>query len=186
VGQTALKTQAKVREALDGVLFIDEGYSLAQGGKTDFGQEAITTLLKMMEDYRKRLLVIVAGYPQEMEQFLDSNPGLRSRFQTPIVFPEYSPDELHQILLQQIAEAGFELTVGAAEKLCDIMRSYPEVERQQQGDARVVRKLVEAIKGNLAMRVMQQPVHDIQVLNQIVVEDVPELPIPVMFSRVKV
>ncbi len=91
VGQTAIKTQEKVREALDGVLFIDEGYSLAQGGNADYGQEAITTLLKMMEDYRKRLLVIVAGYPQEMEQFLNSNPGLRSRFKTPIVFPEYSP-----------------------------------------------------------------------------------------------
>jgi SpoVK/Ycf46/Vps4 family AAA+-type ATPase len=186
VGQTAIKTQEKVREALDGVLFIDEGYSLAQGGNADYGQEAITTLLKMMEDYRKRLLVIVAGYPQEMEQFLNSNPGLRSRFKTPIVFPEYSPDELHQILLQQIAEAGFEITVGAAEKLCDFMRLYPEVERQEQGDARVVRKLVEAIKGNLAMRVMQHPVRDMHELNLIKAEDVPELPIPVMFSRVKV
>ena len=99
------ETQEKVREALDGVLFIDEVYSLSQGGYGDYGQEAITTLLKLMEDYRHRLLVIVAGYPEEMEHFLNSNSGCVPDFFPPYYFQDYTPDELNQILHHAIAEA---------------------------------------------------------------------------------
>ena len=95
LGQTAPRTDAKIREALDGILFIDEAYTLARGSSQDsYGQESIDTLLKRMEDYRERLVVIAAGYPEPMKKFLVSNPGLESRFTRYLHFDDYSPEEL--------------------------------------------------------------------------------------------
>ena len=186
VGQTAIKTQEKVREALDGVLFIDEAYSLTQGSFGDYGDEAITTLVKLMEDYRKRLLVIVAGYPLEIEEFLNRNSGLRSRFLPPIYFPDFSPDELNQMLHLQITQAGFQLTLGAEEKLFEFMHQVYQPGSPGSGDARVVRQILEHIRGNHAMRVMALAVDPNIRINLIEAEDIPDVPIRVSLSPLQV
>src|SRR5215212_8342975 len=118
VGLTAIKTERVIRKAIDGVLFIDEAYALArETDRLDFGDEAIETLLKRMEDNRHRLVVIVAGYPRLMRRFLESNPGLRSRFSREIEFPDYSEDELVAIFRRFAAEAEYTIGEGAEETL---------------------------------------------------------------------
>ncbi len=111
VGQTAIKTQEVINSALGGVLFIDEAYSLVAGrGEGDFGREAVDTLLVEMENHRDDLAVIVAGYPAPMEEFLQSNPGLRSRFNKFIFFPDYTPDELYDIFTGMVDKNGYKLS----------------------------------------------------------------------------
>src|SRR5215212_10850064 len=119
VGMTAVKTERAIRRALDGVLFIDEAYALARPAQrgVDFGQEAIETLLKRMEDYRHRLVVIVAGYPRLMHEFLDSNPGLRSRFAREITYPDYSTGELVAIPERFAGQSEYRVTEPAQDEL---------------------------------------------------------------------
>jgi stage V sporulation protein K len=112
VGHTALKTKEVVKRALDGVLFIDEAYALLGEGK-DFGPEAINTLLKLMEDYRDRLIVIVAGYTDRMTAFLESNPGLKSRFNKFIHFGDYTAAEMPQIFAYMLKKAQYRATEEA-------------------------------------------------------------------------
>ena len=127
IGQTASKTLDKCREALDGILFIDEAYSLAApagaaGGNPDFGKEAIDTLLKFMEDNRDRIIVIVAGYRNEMRRFIDSNPGLSSRFSKTVDFPSYSSSELGEIFRRMAARQQFTLPDGFETKTPSVDR----------------------------------------------------------------
>ena len=117
VGETAIKTNKLIDSALDGVLFIDEAYALAGGGKSDYGQEAIATLLKRMEDNRDRLIVIVAGYSKEMRTFLDSNSGMRSRFTRYINFPDYSAEELVAMFKMRAKKNQFVLAPDLEKKL---------------------------------------------------------------------
>ena len=151
VGTTALKTDRVVRRALDGVLFIDEAYALArETERLDFGPEAIETLLKRMEDYRHRLVVIVAGYPRLMHRFLDSNPGLRSRFAREIAFPDYETHELAAITHKFAAEHGYQLTPGADEALAAIFDGAQRGEGF--GNARFARNLFEQALNAQALR----------------------------------
>src|SRR5436190_10766577 len=151
VGMTAIKTDRVIRRALDGVLFIDEAYALSVGDeRLDFGPEAIETLLKRMEDHRHRLVVIVAGYPRLMHRFLQSNPGLRSRFSREISFPDYSEDELVAIFRRFAADAEYTLGEGAEEDLRDI---FVHAERDEGfGNARFARTLFEQSLNAQALR----------------------------------
>jgi stage V sporulation protein K len=151
VGLTAVKTERVIRKALDGVLFVDEAYALARDGdRLDFGDEAIETLLKRMEDNRHRLVVIVAGYPRLMRRFLDSNPGLRSRFSREIEFPDYSSDELVAIFRRFAGEADYALADGAEEALRAIIDG---AERHEGfGNARFARTLFEQTLNAQALR----------------------------------
>jgi hypothetical protein len=155
VGQTALKTMEKIRQALDGVLFIDEAYTLQRGGEHDYGQEAIDTLVKAMEDYRHRLVVIVAGYPLEMIRFIQSNPGLHSRFGPPLHFADYSDIELGKILSALADSDQLELPG-------DILReaiAFLEYEKRRNplsfGNARAAHRLFEDMKNHLALRSLE-------------------------------
>src|SRR6266511_842618 len=151
VGTTALKTDRVIRRALDGVLFIDEAYALAPvDERQDFGPEAIETILKRMEDYRHRLVVIVAGYPRLMHHFLRSNPGLRSRFSREITFPDYSTDELVAITHKLAAEYEYSLDDDATEVLRQILAGAARSEGF--GNARFARTLFEQALNAQALR----------------------------------
>lgn len=153
IGQTALKTRAIVESALGGVLFIDEAYALARSGAQDFGREAIETLLKMMEDHRDELVVIVAGYVADMDDFINSNPGLASRFNRYIRFPDYTPAELLEIFLKFCGSHSYELSDSTHEGLQTIFSREIHVQRQRFSNARYVRNLFERVIEAQAQRV---------------------------------
>jgi SpoVK/Ycf46/Vps4 family AAA+-type ATPase len=153
VGQTAIKTDRAIRRALDGVLFIDEAYALTPGGgdgRLDFGAEAVETLLKRMEDFRHRLVVIVAGYPRLMRGFLGSNPGLRSRFARELSFPDYSTADLLEITRRLAAEHEYELGPGADDALERIFGGAARGEGF--GNARYARTIFEQALNRQALR----------------------------------
>lgn len=145
MGQTAMKTDSMVSRALDGVLFIDEAYSLVpeSGNGSDYGQEAISTLLKRMEDYRDRLVVIIAGYKNEMQRFIDSNPGLQSRFNRYIDFPDYSGDELAEIFKMYMKKNQYELTPEAERYLRERFNYAVAHKDRNFGNARYARNVFE-------------------------------------------
>jgi len=158
VGATAIKTDRVIRRALDGVLFIDEAYALApEDGRTDFGPEAIEVLLKRMEDHRHRLVVIVAGYPRLMHEFLDSNPGLRSRFARELTFQDYSSDELVAITERFAGENEYRLTESAVQALRRIFEHAPRGEGF--GNARYARTIFEQALNHQAVRLASELEH---------------------------
>ena len=154
VGQTATRTQEVIEQALGGVLFIDEAYALTvHKGENDFGQEAVDTLLKAMEDHRDDLVVIVAGYTDLMEAFLDSNPGLRSRFATTIRFADYSADQLLDILLINLAKQEYQLSTAAEKRAWEMIKARVAHKPDNFANARDVRNFMEHAIANHAVRV---------------------------------
>ena len=143
VGQTALKTQEVIKSALGGVLFIDEAYSLASGGENDFGREAIETILKAMEDHRDELIVVVAGYDGPMEKFINSNPGLQSRFNKYFYFPDYNGEQLLYIFKGQCKKNGYALTEEAETEAKAMFEELYENRGENFGNGRDVRNVFE-------------------------------------------
>lgn len=159
IGQTAPKTNAKIDEALDGVLFIDEAYTLSSGGQNDYGMEAINTLLKRMEDDRDRLVVILAGYSDEIKQFIGSNPGLESRFNRYIHFEDYTAKELMDIFMFNLKKSEYAITRDASNAVYQIICNKVANKDAHFGNARYVRNLTERIVQNQANRLsmMRRP-----------------------------
>ena len=173
IGQTAIKTREVIESALNGVLFIDEAYALAQGGNNDFGQEAIDTLVKMMDDNRDRLVVILAGYYDDMHNFLNKNAGLQSRFPNIIEFEDYSTDELFSIAERMYKEQGYILSSEAIELLGEI---FEEGKKQPQfGNGRYVRNIFEKSLNNQAMRLSRSSTIGKAELSTIIAEDIKEV-----------
>ncbi|KAA3640742.1 MAG: AAA family ATPase, partial [Bacteroidetes bacterium] len=149
VGQTAIKTAEKIEESMGGVLFIDEAYSLmegmAAGGRGGFGDEAIQTLLKRMEDHRGQFFVFVAGYPDNMEAFLKANPGLNSRFDKTLKFDDYSPQDLFQIGLHMLKEENLTADPDAEKHLENYFTFLHNYRDKYFGNARTVRNVIQEV-----------------------------------------
>ncbi|WP_037914850.1 right-handed parallel beta-helix repeat-containing protein [Actinacidiphila yeochonensis] len=175
IGSTAIRTQEAFERARGGVLFIDEAYALApEDAGRDFGREAIDTLVKLMEDHRDAVVVIVAGYTAEMERFLDSNPGVASRFSRTITFSDYSPEELLQIVGTQSADQQYEIADDTSEALLKYFTAIPK--GPAFGNGRTARQTFEAMVESHAVRLAQiaDPTHEeLQLLHP---EDLPTLP----------
>jgi len=163
VGQTAMKTDTVIDNALDGVLFIDEAYTLSKGGENDFGREAIDTLLKRMEDDRHRLAVIVAGYPDNMDEFFQTNPGLGRRFPTQVLFEDYTPEELMAIFDKQVSQVHGKVSPDLASCLLNLFTRLYDERDTSFGNAGLVENLFRDLDSRRTQRIYQQnldPLHE--------------------------
>ncbi|MEV4973821.1 right-handed parallel beta-helix repeat-containing protein [Streptomyces scopuliridis] len=175
IGSTAIRTQEAFDRARGGVLFIDEAYALSpEDSGRDFGKEAIDTLVKLMEDHREAVVVIVAGYTAEMERFLTVNPGVASRFSRTITFSDYVPEELLRIVEQQSEEQEYRLGEGTAEALLKYFTALPK--GPAFGNGRTARQTFESMVERHAGRVAQLPETSTDDLTLLYADDLPELP----------
>jgi SpoVK/Ycf46/Vps4 family AAA+-type ATPase len=171
VGQTAIRVQEVINQAIGGVLFIDEAYSLSLDTGAGFGDEAISTLVKAMEDHREDLAVIVAGYKDPMKSFIDSNQGLKSRFQNIIHFPDYTQGELSQIFLNLCTANQMNISDAGLAKLNKYLADVNPI--GEHGNARFIRNLFEKMFANLSNRAASDGVIEIDELKEFTDLDVP-------------
>jgi SpoVK/Ycf46/Vps4 family AAA+-type ATPase len=170
VGQTALKTAELIERTRPGVLFIDEAYALTPTHPSDFGAEALATLVKAMEDHRQDFAVVAAGYGDEMADFIESNPGLRSRFKTYIHFPDYSAPELTQIFARFAKESGISLEGGVLPKAEAIFQQTQG--KPHLGNARFARSLFEEAYARMSIRAAADGKMDVHELTTLAPEDI--------------
>ena len=177
VGQTAAKTGEMIDKAMGGVLFIDEAYALSTGGENDFGREAIETLLKRMEDRRGDFILIAAGYTDNMNAFLEFNPGLKSRFDRELLFEDYSPEELMLIANNIIGEKDIKATPEAADHLQKYFKHIFEIKDKFFGNGRLVRKVMEDAIKHQHLRLSQVPAatRTPEMMKELTLEDVKHL-----------
>lgn len=173
VGQTAIKVNKVVDSALNGVLFIDEAYALEGGFKEDFGKEAVATLIKRMEDDRDKLIVIIAGYTKEMNEFIETNPGFKSRFNRYIEFTDFAPAELFSIYESQCTKLDYKLTGSAKTKLKSLLERSYEDRDHSFGNGRFVRNIFEKTLEKQANRIASIPQLDKEILTTVTENDIP-------------
>ncbi|SHJ54806.1 stage V sporulation protein K [Geosporobacter subterraneus DSM 17957] len=152
IGHTAVKVRDQIKRSIGGIMFIDEAYSLARGGEKDFGKEAIDALVKGMEDYKDNLVLILAGYKDEMDIFLRSNPGLKSRFPIHIDFPDYNLEELLLIAERMVEKRDYKLSLSSKAKLAKIISKKRIEDGINSGNARLVRNIIERAIRKQAVR----------------------------------
>lgn len=172
VGQTAIKTTELINRTRPGVLFIDEAYALTPSSEVDFGHEAIATLVKAMEDHRDDFAVIVAGYEDEMQYFIESNPGLRSRFKTYINFPDYRSSELSEIFARMAEDVGLQLAEGARAAAENVFTRAAG--KKDFGNARFARSLFEQAYARMAARAAADGAVSVEELTTLLPEDIDE------------
>jgi len=180
VGQTSLKTEDIIKEAQGGILFIDEAYAMTEGHNNEFGKQAVATLIKQMEDKRKEFGIIVAGYTQNMEEFMKSNPGLKSRFDRTFHFEDFTAEELYTIAIRMFDAAGLKPGAGTDTLIKSYLNALYLNRDKFFGNARSVRKMVEKACRNQELRMASLPKEKRtqNVLETIVLEDVAEFSIP--------
>ncbi|WP_026689811.1 stage V sporulation protein K [Alteribacter aurantiacus] len=156
IGHTAQKTRELIKKAMGGILFVDEAYSLARGGEKDFGKEAIDTLVKAMEDSQHDFVLILAGYPKEMDRFLSLNPGLPSRFPLKVTFPNYDADELMTIGEKMLSKRQYRLHPLAKEELNHILIHAKSRDEEHFSNGRFIRNLIERAIRSQAVRILEE------------------------------
>lgn len=172
-GQTALKVKKVIEQAKGGVLFIDEAYSITENDHSDsYGRECLTELTKALEDYRSDLVVIVAGYTEPMNHFFESNPGLRSRFNTFIEFEDYTAEELEEILVKMCKDNDYGLDAEASNMVRMIMCKQPASADENFSNGRFVRNLYDDMIMNHARRVAKFATPSREILSTIAVQDI--------------
>ncbi len=176
VGQTAIKTSELINKSMGGVLFVDEAYSLTEGGGGDFGREAVETLLKRMEDRRGEFIVIAAGYTQNMERFMESNPGLKSRFDRVFNFTDFSADDLYTIAMNQLNEQNITPEPKAADHLMRYVDFLYRTRDKYFGNGRSVRRVIEEAVRNQHLRLaeLQESERTEKLIHTLTYEDVQE------------
>ncbi|MEC5395906.1 AAA family ATPase [Bergeyella sp. RCAD1439] len=174
-GQTAVKVTKTVNSALDGILFIDEAYALVGENKDDFGKEAVATLIKRMEDNRDKLVLIVAGYSEEMKTFIDTNPGFKSRFNRYIHFPDYTPDEMIRIFELLCSNSEYTISPNAKSHLTEVFKQLYENKTKDFGNGRLVRNIFEKSIENQSNRIVLADTLTKEILTTIETEDIPSV-----------
>jgi SpoVK/Ycf46/Vps4 family AAA+-type ATPase len=171
VGGTAIKTKGKIEEAMGGVLFIDEAYTLAKGGESDFGQEAVDTLVEAMTDRNGLFAVVVAGYPKEMEDFLNLNPGLKDRFESKLHIEDYTPSELLDIFNMNMNKGKFCSSKNLSNIIMDFLNNWYGTRDENWSNARGVEKLINRMHKNWALRKGEKTVSGEPILDTVDIEE---------------
>jgi ATP-dependent 26S proteasome regulatory subunit len=175
VGHTAMKTAEKIKEAEGGILFLDEAYSLQSESKIDYGQEAVNTLVKKMEDLRGNLVIIFAGYPKEMSRFINMNPGLKDRIQFQLEFVDYKPQELLEIMKKFFTDSQYEIEEVALKEMEKIANKFYKNRDCNFSNGRIMRKCFERVKIHQAVRIMKDNLTEVEDIKKINIEDIESL-----------